>query len=107
MATWWERMTGHARRLLTAYLALTYLLAWTAWIPAAIRFHQAGRAALPVPTSPLVILQTVGAAAPTVAAYVVLRVSGHREFGWRGFLLPLLQARFSALLSAIFLGLVW
>jgi uncharacterized protein len=70
-------------RLLWAYLGLTFALAWAAWVPAAVLFREPQRAALASFTSGLVVLQTLGAAAPTIAAYLVLRVSGRRDLlGW-------------------------
>jgi membrane protease YdiL (CAAX protease family) len=69
--------------LLRAYLGLTFALAWAAWVPAAAFFSNTHRPGLPSFTGGLVILQTVGAAAPTLAAYLVLRVSGRRDLlGW-------------------------
>lgn len=32
---------------------------------------------------------------------------GQEELGWRGFMLPVLQERYSALLSSVFVGLAW
>jgi membrane protease YdiL (CAAX protease family) len=71
--------------LLWAYVGLTFALAWAAWIPAAALFHHAHRPALPSVTGGLVVLQTLGAVAPTLAAYLVLRASGRRDLiGWIG-----------------------
>ena len=66
-------------RLLWAYVGLTFALAWAAWAPAAALFRDPHRPGLPSPTGGLVVLQTLGAAAPTLAAYLVLRVSGRRD----------------------------
>lgn len=43
------------------------------------------------------------------AFFSVLFLSGpfEEEFGWRGFALPRLQAKFSALISSLILGLIW
>ena len=38
---------------------------------------------------------------------VILLISLGEEFGWRGFALPLLQERFSALNASLVLGLIW
>jgi uncharacterized protein len=68
--------------LLWAYLGLTFALAWAAWVPAAT-FLSTNGPALPSFTGGLVVLQTLGAAAPTLAAYLVLRVGGRRDLlGW-------------------------
>jgi uncharacterized protein len=66
-------------RLLWAYVGLSFALAWAAWAPAAALFRDPHRPGLPSPTGGLVVLQTLGAAAPTLAAYLVLRVSGRRD----------------------------
>jgi membrane protease YdiL (CAAX protease family) len=58
---------------------LTFALAWAAWAPAAALFRDPHRPGLPSPTGGLVVLQTLGAAAPTLAGYLVLRVSGRRD----------------------------
>jgi uncharacterized protein len=69
--------------LLWAYLGLTFALAWAAWVPAAVLFRDPHRPGLPSFTGGLIVLQTLGAAAPTVAAYLVLRASGRRDLlGW-------------------------
>jgi membrane protease YdiL (CAAX protease family) len=62
---------------------LTFALAWAAWIPAAMLFGDQHRPGLPPLTGGLVVLQTLGAAAPTLAAYLVLRATGRRDLlGW-------------------------
>jgi uncharacterized protein len=76
-------MTHQRMGLLWAYVGLTFALAWAAWVPAAALFRDAHRPALPSPTGGLVVLQTLGAAGPTVAAYLVLRASHQRDLiGW-------------------------
>ncbi|MBG0817884.1 type II CAAX prenyl endopeptidase Rce1 family protein [Planomonospora sp. ID82291] len=61
--------------MLIAFCVLAYVLAWVFWIPAALLFEaDAGR----IPAG-LVTLQTLGAAAPTVAALLVLRVRGRTD----------------------------
>jgi membrane protease YdiL (CAAX protease family) len=77
------RLPHQPMGLLWAYLGLTFALAWAAWVPAAALFRDPHRPGLPSSTGGLVILQTLGAAAPTIAAYLVLRVSGRRDLlGW-------------------------
>jgi uncharacterized protein len=69
--------------LLGAYLGLTFALAWAAWVPAAMLFRHSHRPGLPSFAGGLVVLQTLGAAAPTLAALLVLRVGGRRDLlGW-------------------------
>lgn len=69
--------------LLGAYLGLTFALAWAAWVPAAMLFRHSHRSGLPSFAGGLVVLQTLGAAAPTLAALLVLRVGGRRDLlGW-------------------------
>lgn len=41
------------------------------------------------------------------ALIVILIISIGEEFGWRGYLLPKLQEKYSALVSSLILGLVW
>jgi uncharacterized protein len=77
------RLPRQPMGLLWAYLGLTFALAWVAWVPAALLFRGAQRPGLPSFTGGLVVLQTLGAAAPTLAAYLVLRVSGRGDLlGW-------------------------
>ncbi len=79
------RMPQQPMGLLWAYAGLTFVLAWAAWIPAAMLFHNTHRPALPSVTGGLTVLQTLGAAAPTLAAYLVLRASGRRDLlAWIG-----------------------
>jgi uncharacterized protein len=73
------RLLRQPMGLLWAYLGLTFALAWAAWVPAAVLFRGAQRPGLPAFAGGLVVLQTLGAAAPTLAAYLVLRVSGRRD----------------------------
>jgi CAAX protease family protein len=178
-------------RLLAAYFGLTYAWGWAAWVPAAILFRGSGEAPLTSLPISLLALQGLGAVAPSVSAYLVLRFGGRRdlirwignryriwrvhpawylvatllvpaitllslgvraladpnfqvapqsplgemvseigvigvvlvfplmtvalmassplleEFGWRGFALPALQERWSALTSSVVLGLAW
>lgn len=54
-------------------------------MPAAALFRNADRQGLPSPTGGLVVLQTLGAVAPSLSAYLLLRASGHRDLlGWIG-----------------------
>jgi uncharacterized protein len=77
------RLPHQPMGLLWAYLGLTFALAWAAWVPAAAFFSNTDRPGLPSFTGGLFVLQTLGVAAPTLAAYLVLRVSGRRDLlGW-------------------------
>jgi membrane protease YdiL (CAAX protease family) len=77
------RLPHQPMGLLWAYLGLTFALAWAAWVPAALLFWDPHRPGLPSFTGGLVVLQTLGVAAPTIAAYLVLRVSGRLDLlGW-------------------------
>jgi hypothetical protein len=73
--------TGRAGDLgmLSAYFGLTFGLAWAAWIPAAVFFSNVDQPGLPKFASGLVVLQSLGAVAPTVSAYLILRLSGRRD----------------------------
>lgn len=54
-------------------------------MPAAILFRGTGKSELPSPAVGLVGLQTLGAVAPSVSAYLVLRASGRRYLiRWTG-----------------------
>jgi membrane protease YdiL (CAAX protease family) len=185
------RRHGTAPRLVFAHLALTFLLAWAVWIPGSLLLGDPDHPRLSALPWAFVFLQGLGATAPTVAAYVLLRATGRRdvirwiagrykvwrvhpgwylvaallapaitvlslviraltdpgfhvpatsplgemqrdigitgivltfpllilgqlpssplfeEFGWRGYVLPSLQSRWSALTSSVFLGVVW
>jgi uncharacterized protein len=77
------RLPRQLIRLLWAYVGLTFALAWAAWVPAAVFFGNTDRPGLPSFTGGLFMLQTLGVAAPTIAAQLVLRVSGRRDLlGW-------------------------
>jgi uncharacterized protein len=77
------RLPRQPVRLLWAYVGLTFALAWAAWVPAAVFFANTDRPGLPAFTGGLFLLQTLGVAAPTIAAQIVLRVSGRRDLiGW-------------------------
>jgi membrane protease YdiL (CAAX protease family) len=77
------RLPHQPMGLLWAYVGLTFALAWAAWAPAAVLFRDLHRPGSPSFTGGLFVLQTLGAAAPTLAAYLVLRVSGRRDLlGW-------------------------
>jgi uncharacterized protein len=77
------RLPHQPMGLLWAYLGLTFALAWAAWVPAAVFFANTDRPGLPSVTGGLVVLQTLGVAAPTIAAQLVLRAGGRRDLiGW-------------------------
>jgi membrane protease YdiL (CAAX protease family) len=77
------RLPHQPMGLLWAYLGLTFALAWAAWVPAAVLFRDPHRPGLPSFTGGLFVLQTLGVAAPTIAAQLVLRISGRRDLlGW-------------------------
>jgi uncharacterized protein len=73
------RLSYQPMGLLWAYVGLTFALAWAAWVPAAVLFRDPHRPGLPAFTGGLVVLQTLGAAAPSIAAHLVLRLSGRRD----------------------------
>ncbi len=73
------RLPQQPMGLLWAYVGLTFALAWAAWVPAAVLFRDEHRPGLPVFAGGLLVLQTLGVAAPTIAAQVVLRVRGRRD----------------------------
>lgn len=60
---------------LAGFFALAFILAWIFWVPAALLFRADDHTRIP---AGLVALQTLGAVAPSVAALVVLRVTGRR-----------------------------
>jgi uncharacterized protein len=77
------RLPHQPIRLLWAYVGLTFALAWVAWVPAALLFRGAQRPGSPTFAGGLFVLQTLGAAAPTIAAQLVLRAGGRRDLlGW-------------------------
>ncbi len=51
-------------------------------------------------------LQPLYTVVPTIIILTIMAGMGE-EFGWRGFLLPRLQARHNALVSSLIIGLVW
>lgn len=185
-----ERESRRPPSLLWFFVA-TFGVTWAFWIPAALIFGDRLVNKSPFSTPIFVLLQTLGAAGPSLVAYVLLRRSDERdsvhrivqrykrwrlsfqwylvamllvpviqlagllaggllrgdqmidpasplgemladigylgaiavfpviiiaqmpssplleEFGWRGFALPRLQERFSALMSSVLLGLLW
>jgi uncharacterized protein len=77
------RLRNQPMGLLWAYLGLAFVLAWAAWVPAAALFRDLQRPGLPSSAGGFFVLQTLAAAAPTVAALLVLRVGGRRDLiGW-------------------------
>ena len=77
------RLPHQPIRLLWGYLGLTFALAWVAWVPAALLFRGAQRPGSPTFAGGLFVLQTLGAAAPTIAAQLMLRAGGRRDLlGW-------------------------
>lgn len=182
---------SHRPISLVWFFAATFGVTWIFWVPGALLFAQNLSGKSPFLSPALVLLQTLGAAGPSVVAYWLLRHSGRRdsahlilnrykiwrvgfswylvaallvpavqlaghliggifrggevvdsssplgelladvgvwgalalfpviliaqlpssplleEFGWRGFALPHLQNRYSALTSSLILGVLW
>lgn len=176
---------------LTRFFVATFALSWSFWIPGLILFGDDLAEGSPLSAPVFIVLQTLGAAGPSVAAYLLLRQAAERkaiqsiarryklwrfdfrwylvaallvpsiqlggllvgglleggpfvepdsplaemlgdlgipgavalfpvivvaqlpssplleEFGWRGFALPRLQDRYSALASSMILGFIW
>lgn len=185
------RSESHRPIPLYWFFAATFGVSWIFWIPAAFLFARNLSGASPFFSPALILLQTLGAAGPSIVAYWLLRRSGSRdaarpildrykiwrvgslwylvaallvpaiqlaghltggalsggdlidhssplgemladvgvagamvlfpliviaqlpssplleEFGWRGFALPRLQDRYSALTASVILGLLW
>ena len=182
---------SHQFRSLAWFFVATFVVTWAFWVPAALLFGDRPGVQSPFFMPLFVVLQTLGAAGPSVVAYWMLRRSGGRgavhsivrrytlwrvrfrwylvaallvpaiqlaglltggflsgerliepssplgeivtdigylgalalfpviiiaqlpssplleEFGWRGYALPRLQERYSALTSSLILGLLW
>lgn len=98
----------------------------TAWLAAVLDYRVPARyyvVALAVPvvvlfvaaaTHRLLVSGAVGTGGgpaaieyPIYLGFVLLFGGGLEEPGWRGYLLPVLQRRFSALTSAVAIGIVW
>jgi membrane protease YdiL (CAAX protease family) len=61
---------------IAAFFLLAFALAWIFWVPAALLFRSEAHAQIP---AGLVALQTLGAVAPSIAAVMVLRLTGRRD----------------------------
>lgn len=97
-----------------------------AWLASTLSWRRSGRWYIAAVTFPLVIALGLGAVMfvltdgfgngtlrPALATFAFNMVfatvlgGGQEEFGWRGFALPYLQARYNALTASLFVGLVW
>lgn len=111
----WTRGIGRP----CGFVALTFALTWGLWIPALLAAPDAGPRALV-----FVVVQSAAAAATgTVVVFgdlpvallgfvvvfvlVALVGGGQEEFGWRGWLQPALQERWTPLGAGVAVGIVW
>jgi membrane protease YdiL (CAAX protease family) len=104
VAALWATARDGGRAALRALLGRT--VRWRVsptWYAVAMALHvlAGGR-----PPDPRALVDTLPAAAAATVYFVVVAGLGE-EVGWRGYALPALQARYSALLSSTILGVVW
>jgi membrane protease YdiL (CAAX protease family) len=72
------RSDGH-RASLAMFVGLTFAITWLLWIPGVVLFGDQLSAASPFQLPGLVVLQTLGAAGPSIAAWIMLRRSEGRR----------------------------
>ena len=67
------------RASLAMFVGLTFAITWLLWIPGVVLFGDQLSAASPFQLPGFVVLQTLGAAGPSIAAWIVLRRSEGRR----------------------------
>lgn len=100
----WAAQFVHWRVNARYWLVALFLPAVAMVIAGGIALFLTGRA-LSLPTAHQVTYQSV--AYPIMMVLVLLAGGGQEEPGWRGFALPRLQKRYSALVSSLLVGVAW